>query len=79
MPTRPKSPFNVDTSLTQENARERGYTFVCDVWPGFVEENTGLIQLLVEGGCTFGCSSGSSGDPAMGLYQRLRNPAMEER
>jgi hypothetical protein len=69
---KPKTP-PIDTTLTAENASERGYTFVCDVFPAFVEENKELIDALLTAGCVLGVASAGNREGALGLYQRVQS------
>lgn len=68
-------PCPVDKTLTPENARERGYVFVCDAYPEFLRENRDLVATLRGQGCVLGAGSVASGDDALGLYQPLLPPA----
>lgn len=64
-------PFPVDNTLTPENARQRGYVFVCDAFPEFLEENRELVAAVRSQGCVLGAGSVASSDDALGLYQPL--------
>jgi hypothetical protein len=63
----------VDRSLTPDNAHPRGYTFVCDILPAFVDQNPDLMNSLGEAGGIFGLPSTTAPEDAMGLYQLLDN------
>ena len=66
-----EQPCPVDKTLTPENARQRGYVFVCDVLPEFLRENRELVATLAAEGCVLGGGSVASSDDALGLYQPL--------
>ena len=63
------STLPVDKTLTPANARERGYTLVCEVFPEFVAENKEVIQTLLADGCVLGLASPGNEDEALGLYR----------
>jgi hypothetical protein len=62
-------PLPVDKTLTPENARQRGYEFVCDLFGEFLEENEELLASLGPEGCVLGEASAGNRDEALGLYQ----------
>ena len=66
-----EQPCPVDKTLTPENARQRGYGFVCDAFPEFLRENWELVATLAAEGCVLGAGSLASGEDALGLYQPL--------
>lgn len=68
-------PLPVDKTLTTENARQRGYTFVCDLFPEFVQENRELVATLRAQGCVLGVGSAGNRSDALGLYQPLERRA----
>jgi hypothetical protein len=69
-------PLPVDQTLTPENARQRGYAFVCDVFPAFVQENRELVATLRAQGCVLGVGSAGNRGDALGLYQPLQRQAL---
>ena len=68
-------PLPVDQTLTAENATQRGYTFVCDVFPEFIQENRELVATLRAQGCVLGGGSAGNRGDALGLYQPLQRQA----
>ena len=70
-----EQPCPVDKTLTPENARQRGYGFVCDAFPEFLRENWELVATLAAEGCVLGEGSAGNRDEALGLYQPLRPKA----
>ncbi len=64
-------PLPIDKTLTSENAQQRGYEFVCDLFGQFLEENEELLASLRPEGCVLGEASAENRDDALGLYQPL--------
>jgi hypothetical protein len=64
-------PFPIDHTLTPDSAGQRGYVLVCDVLPGFINENRELIAALLADDCVLGVGSTGSQADALGIYQPL--------
>lgn len=40
------APYHIDTTLTYQNAKERGYLWVDDMYPDYISED--MLQLINE-------------------------------
>ena len=59
----------IDLTLTPENAKERGYTWLYDIFDGM--RNDPLIQSMVQDGYKLGKASNTSYVVSAGVYQPL--------
>jgi hypothetical protein len=67
VPEKPDVP--IDVTLTPENAKERGYMWLYDIFDGMMQDP--IIQSMVGDGYKLGKASNTSYVVAAGLYQPL--------
>ena len=60
----------IDSTLTPENATERGYTWLYDIFDGMI--SSPIIQSMVEDGYKLGKASETRYLVAAGVYQPLQ-------
>jgi hypothetical protein len=63
----------IDLTLTPENAADKGFPWICDLFDGMAHDAL-IISLVQEDGYKLGKAGGNNTIAATGLYRPVREP-----